>query len=105
MVEDLKSHGLTEHPEPASPQIISFLDQQMEELFTPYLTGVAYIDREKKSLESFYMALLFNFTTYHVRNLDNLFSRQRANNRKETAEADDISVSARSYSADRSSIL
>ncbi|KAE9991493.1 hypothetical protein Vi05172_g592 [Venturia inaequalis] len=67
MVEDLKSHGLTEHPEPATPQIVSFLDQQMEELFTPYLTGVAYIDREKKSLEYLYRALLFKFTMYHER--------------------------------------
>lgn len=74
MVEDLKSHGLTEHPEPATPQIVSFLDQQMEELFTPYLTGVAYIDREKKSLEYLYRALLFKFTMYHVRNVDGLFS-------------------------------
>ncbi|TLD25841.1 exocyst complex component Sec10 [Venturia nashicola] len=67
MVEDLKSHGLTEHPEPATPQIVSFLDQQMEELFTPYLTGVAYIEREKKSLEYLYRALLFKFTMYHER--------------------------------------
>ncbi|GJC83908.1 exocyst complex component sec10 [Colletotrichum liriopes] len=65
LIEDLKSHGLTEHPEPASPQISQTLDQQMEELFVPYLVGNSYIDREKKSLEETYNSLLFKFTTYH----------------------------------------
>ncbi|TDZ74354.1 Exocyst complex component SEC10 [Colletotrichum trifolii] len=65
LIEDLKSHGLTEHPEPASPQISQTLDQQMEELFVPYLVGNSYIDRERKSLEETYNSLLFKFTTYH----------------------------------------
>ncbi|KAK1986571.1 exocyst complex component Sec10 [Colletotrichum cereale] len=65
LIEDLKTHGLTEHPEPASPQIAQTLDQQMEELFVPYLVGNSYIDREKKSLEETYNSLLFKFTTYH----------------------------------------
>ncbi|KAJ0385659.1 hypothetical protein COL922a_005901 [Colletotrichum nupharicola] len=65
LIEDLKTHGLTEHPEPASPQISQTLDQQMEELFVPYLVGNSYIDRERKSLEELYSSLLFKFTTYH----------------------------------------
>lgn len=67
LVEDLKAHGLTEHPEPVSAQIAQTLDQQMEELFVPYLVGTSYIDREKKSLEELYNSLLFRFTIYHSR--------------------------------------
>jgi hypothetical protein len=65
-VDDLKSHGLTEHPEPASSQVSSNLDQQLEDLFVPYLSGSAYIDREKRNLDELYSSLLFKFTTYHV---------------------------------------
>ncbi|KAK5652570.1 hypothetical protein OQA88_10331 [Cercophora sp. LCS_1] len=67
LVEDLKAHGLTEHPEPCSAQISQTLDQQLEELFVPYLVGNSYIDREKKSLEEMYNSLLFKFTLYHSR--------------------------------------
>ncbi|KAK4212485.1 exocyst complex component sec10 [Rhypophila decipiens] len=67
LVEDLKTHGLTEHPEPCSSQISQALDQQLEELFVPYLVGNSYIDREKKSLEEMYNSLLFKFTLYHSR--------------------------------------
>ncbi|KAH8910913.1 exocyst complex component Sec10 [Coniochaeta sp. PMI_546] len=67
LIEDLKAHGLTEHPEPVSAQIAQTLDQQMEELFVPYLVGTSYIDREKKSLEELYNSLLFRFTIYHSR--------------------------------------
>lgn len=67
LVEDLKTHGLTEHPEPCSSQIAQALDQQLEELFIPYLVGNSYIDREKKSLEEMYNSLLFKFTLYHSR--------------------------------------
>lgn len=67
LVEDLKTHGLTEHPEPCSAQIAQTLDQQMEDLFVPYLVGNSYIEREKKSLEEMYNSLLFKFTIYHSR--------------------------------------
>lgn len=67
LVEDLKSHGLTEHPEPVSPQIGGTLDQQLDELFVPYFVGSSYIEREKKNLEELYSSLLFKFTTYHAR--------------------------------------
>lgn len=69
LVEDLKSHGLTEHPEPASPQTAAVLDQQLEDLFVPYFSGSSYIEREKRSLEELYSSLLFKFTTFHVRSL------------------------------------
>ncbi|KAF2397459.1 exocyst complex component Sec10, partial [Trichodelitschia bisporula] len=65
LVDDLKAHGLTEHPEPASSLITSTLDQQLDDLFVPYLMGSSYIEREKKSLEELYSSLLFKFTTYH----------------------------------------
>ncbi|KAK4466609.1 exocyst complex component Sec10-like protein [Cladorrhinum samala] len=67
LVDDLKTHGLTEHPEPCSAQISQTLDQQLEELFIPYLVGNSYIEREKKSLEEMYNSLLFKFTLYHSR--------------------------------------
>lgn len=67
LVEDLKTHGLTEHPEPCSAQISQTLDQQLEELFVPYLVGNSYIDRERRSLEEMYNSLLFKFTIYHSR--------------------------------------
>ena len=67
LVEDLKTHGLTEHPEPCSAQISQTLDQQLEELFVPYLVGNSYIDRERRSLEETYNSLLFKFTIYHSR--------------------------------------
>ncbi|SPN96928.1 related to exocyst complex 100 kDa component [Cephalotrichum gorgonifer] len=67
LVEDLKSHGLTEHPEICSAQISQTLDQQLEELFIPYLVGNSYIDREKKSLDELNSSLLFKFTLYHAK--------------------------------------
>ncbi|KAH6604682.1 exocyst complex component sec10 [Trichoderma cornu-damae] len=67
LVEDLKMHGLTEHPEPCSAQIAQALDQNLDELFVPFLVGSVYIDREKKSLEELYGSLLFKFSIFHSR--------------------------------------
>jgi hypothetical protein len=67
LIEDLKAHGLTEHPEACSAQTALSLDQQLDELFVPYLVGNSYIDRERKSLEELYSSLLFKFTLYHSR--------------------------------------
>ena len=67
LIDDLKAHGLTEHPEPASPQIAIILDQQFDDLFVPYFIGSLYIEREKRSLEELYSSLLFKFTIFHVR--------------------------------------
>jgi len=66
MVEDMKTHGLTEHPETVSPQASAALDQQLEDLFVPYFAGSSYIDREKRSLEELYASLLFKYTLFHV---------------------------------------
>ncbi|KJZ76576.1 hypothetical protein HIM_03912 [Hirsutella minnesotensis 3608] len=67
LIEDLKTHGLTENPEPCSAQIAQALDQQLDDLFVPYLVGTTYIEREKRSLEEMYSSLLFRFTIYHSR--------------------------------------
>lgn len=67
LIEDLKAHGLTEHPEACSAQTALSLDHQLDELFVPYLVGNSYIDRERKSLEELYSSLLFKFTIYHSR--------------------------------------
>ena len=66
LIDDLKTHGLTEHPEPVSSQIGMVLDQQFDDLFVPYSAGSSYIEREKKSLEELYASLLFKFTIFHV---------------------------------------
>ena len=66
LIDDLKGHGLTEYPEPASPQIAILLDQQFDDLFVPYFVGSSYIEREKRSLEELYSSLLFKFTIFHV---------------------------------------
>jgi exocyst complex component 5 len=66
LVDDLKSHGLTEHPEATSPQVTAVLDQQLDDLFVPYFVGSSYIEREKKNLEELYSSLLLKFTIYHV---------------------------------------
>lgn len=67
LVDDLKAHGLTEHPETISSQTSLILDQQLEDLFVPYFVGSSYIEREKRTLEELYTSLLFKFTTFHGR--------------------------------------
>ena len=66
LIDELKAHGLTAHPEPASSQISIILDQQFDDLFVPYFIGSSYIEREKRSLEELYSSLLFKFTIFHV---------------------------------------
>jgi hypothetical protein len=67
LVEDLKSHGLTEHPEPATSTTAAVLDQQLDELFVPYFAGASYIEREKRNLGEIFEGLLFKFAIYHSR--------------------------------------
>lgn len=67
LVDDLKTHGLTEHPEQISSQTALVLDQQLEDLFVPYFVGSSYIEKERRNLEELYTALLFKFTTFHAR--------------------------------------
>ena len=67
LVDDLKSHGLTEHPEPVTSAVAATLDHQLEELFSSYFIGEKYIEREKKNLDELYSSLLLKFTIYHSR--------------------------------------
>lgn len=67
LLDGMKAHGLTEHPEPLSAQSSLLLDQQFDDLFVPYFVGLSYIEREKRNLEELYSSLLFKFTVYHVR--------------------------------------
>lgn len=67
LVDDLKTHGLTEHPDQISSQTALVLDQQLEDLFVPYFVGSSYIEKERRNLEELYTALLFKFTTFHAR--------------------------------------
>ncbi|KAI4122322.1 MAG: hypothetical protein LQ338_005882 [Usnochroma carphineum] len=67
LIDDLKMHGLTEAPEPVTPQITLVLDQQLEDLFVPYFAGSSYIERERRNLEELYSSLLFRFTIFHSR--------------------------------------
>ena len=67
LVDDLKSHGLTEHPDTISSQTSLVLDQQLDDLFVPYFAGSTYIEKEKKNLEELYNSLMFKFTLYHSR--------------------------------------
>ena len=67
LVEDLKAHGLTEHPDTISSQTSQVLDQQLEELFIPYFGGSSYIEKEKHNLEELYKSLLFKFEVFHSR--------------------------------------
>jgi hypothetical protein len=67
LVDDLKAHGLTEHPENISSQTSQILDQQLDELFTPYFGGSSYIEKEKRNLQELYKSLLFKFELFHSR--------------------------------------
>ena len=65
LAEDLKTHGLTEHPDPLSTTTTVLLDQNVEELFVPYLQDRGYLDSERESLDQLYSSLLLKFTLYH----------------------------------------
>ena len=67
LVEDLKAHGLTEHPDNISSQNSQVLDQQLEELFTPSFGRSSYIEKEKHNLQELYKSLLFKFELFHKR--------------------------------------
>lgn len=67
LIDDLKAHGLTEHPDSISSQTALLLDQQLEELFVPYFVGSSYIERERRTLEELFSALLFRFTCFQAR--------------------------------------
>lgn len=66
LIDDLKAHGLTAHPDAISSQITLILDQQFDELFVPYFVGSSYMERESRSLGELYSSLLFKYTIFHV---------------------------------------
>ncbi|KAG6337231.1 hypothetical protein ID866_1861 [Astraeus odoratus] len=47
--------------------VAAMLENAMDELFMPYIEGQKYLDRESKSLEELYAALLASFSHYHAR--------------------------------------
>jgi hypothetical protein len=46
--------------------ISATLDQNLDDLFVPYLENSRYIDREVKSLQELYSSLLYKFNGFHV---------------------------------------
>ncbi|KAL7269154.1 Exocyst complex component 5 [Rhizina undulata] len=66
LAEDLKAHGLTENPGPLSPATSMLIDQNVEELFVPYLQDRGYMEKEKESLEQLYSGLLWKFSMFHA---------------------------------------
>ena len=91
LVDELKAHGLTEHPSPLSSTTTIVIDQNLEELFLPYLAGSSYIDREKISLDQLYAGVLLKFNLFHSRRkkMQNLtyFDRMKISATKATSEA------------------
>lgn len=65
LAEDLKAHGLTEHPGPLSASTTMVVDQNVEELFVPYLQDRGYMEKEKDNLEQLYSGLLLKFSIFH----------------------------------------
>ncbi|PWW74402.1 exocyst complex component Sec10 [Tuber magnatum] len=65
LADNLKSHGLTEHPGTLSSTTTVLIDQNIEELFVPYLQDRGYIEKEKESLEQLYAGLLLKFNMFH----------------------------------------
>ena len=47
--------------------VSAMLDSALEELFTPYLEGGRYLEKEGKSLTELYAGKLLRFTNWHVR--------------------------------------
>lgn len=67
LAEDLKAHGLTEHPGPLPSSTVMLIDQNVEELFVPYLQDRGYMESEKEGIEQLYTGLLLKFNMFHVR--------------------------------------
>ncbi|CCX34869.1 exocyst complex component Sec10-like protein [Pyronema domesticum] len=65
LADDLKNHGLTEHPGPLSSATTMVIDQNVEELFIPYLQDRGYMERERESLEQLYSGILLKFSLFH----------------------------------------
>lgn len=65
LAEDLKAHGLTEHPGPLSSSTTMVVDQNVDELFVPYLQDRGYMEREKENLEQLFGGLLLKFSIFN----------------------------------------
>jgi hypothetical protein len=66
-VDDLKAIGYKGIQGMESIGSISAtLDQNLDDLFVPYLENSRYIDREIKSLQELYSSLLYKFNGFHV---------------------------------------
>lgn len=72
LADDLKAHGLTEHPGPLSSTTTVLIDQNVEELFVPFLQDRGYMEKEKESLEQLYSGILLKFGMFHVRSLPDI---------------------------------
>ena len=46
--------------------ISATLDQNLDDLFVPYLENSRYIEREVKSLQELYSSLLYKYNGFHV---------------------------------------
>ena len=67
LVDDLKAvdYKGIQGVEPLS-SIAGTLDQNLDDLFVPYLENSRYIEREVKSLQELYSSLLYKFNRFHV---------------------------------------
>ncbi|KAF8426330.1 exocyst complex component Sec10-like protein [Tirmania nivea] len=104
LVDELKAHGLTEHPSPLSSTTTIVIDQNLEELFLPYLAGSSYIDREKVSLDQLYAGVLLKFNLFHSRRkkMQNMtyFDRMKISATKVSTEARAQAALEKANSAD-----
>ncbi|OLL26522.1 Exocyst complex component sec10 [Neolecta irregularis DAH-3] len=69
LVDDLKMFDMTHVlrvGDLATSNIVQVLDQNLEDLFVPYLEGNRYRDRERKSIQELYVSFLFKFSAYHT---------------------------------------
>ena len=70
LVEDLKAElSTSERSDLNANPLNTLLDQNLEDLFVPYVEDLRYLEREKKSLQELYASFLYKFSSYHVRNL------------------------------------
>ncbi|KAK6340654.1 Exocyst complex component 5 [Orbilia brochopaga] len=68
LVEKLKENSEELNDKETNNEIAACLDQNLDDLFTPYLEGsIKYIERERKSLQDLYESILFKFNTFHAR--------------------------------------
>ena len=72
--EGTKPHSNALIPGAAGTPLSVMLDNAVEELFVPFMEGSLYIDRERRSLQGLYSALLARFSEIHVSRRQKEFS-------------------------------